>query len=75
MASIADILPAEENFLETMRDLGGSGGRFIWTISLQGGHWTIGWADEQNELIATDYPPSQSRVTPSELTNFIWLAG
>jgi hypothetical protein len=53
MASIADILPAEENFLETMRDLGGSGGRFIWTISLQGGHWTIGWADEQNELIAT----------------------
>ena len=53
MASIADILPAEVNFLETMRDLGGSGGRFIWTISLQGGHWTIGWADEQNELIAT----------------------
>ena len=52
--AIADILPAEENFLETMRDMGKSGRpRFTWTISLQGGHWIIGAAGEENDLMAT----------------------
>jgi hypothetical protein len=51
MAPIADILPAEENFLETMRL--DEPRRATWTVSRSDGHWIIGWADEDGELMAT----------------------
>jgi hypothetical protein len=51
MAPIHDILPAEEDFLERMRLDGPPRG--TWTISRRDGHWIIGWADEDGELIAT----------------------
>jgi hypothetical protein len=51
MGRITDILPAEEDFLETMRLDGPP--RATWTISRRDGHWIIGWADEDGELMAT----------------------